>query len=245
MVKLKCTVAYDGTAFFGYQVQPGKRTVQREIETALARIHHGRAIRIAASGRTDRGVHAHGQVFHFNSDLHIPEPNWTKALNSLLPADIYIRETEQVADDFHARFDVRRKEYHYRLLTRPEPDLFRRFYTTHVPQPIDPEKMQAGAQYFLGTHDFSSFCAANTDVKDKTRTIYQLDVIREADEIVIRITGSGFLYQMVRIITGTLLDIGMGKFPPAHAAEIIAAANREAASQTAPPGGLILWQVTY
>lgn len=245
MVKLKCTVAYDGTHFFGYQVQPEKRTVQSEIEAALKKLHKGRPVRIAASGRTDRGVHAYGQVFHFTSDLQIPEENWAKALNSLLPQDIFIRQAEQVDNVFHARYDVRRKEYRYRLLTRPEPDLFRRFYTTHIPQPLDIGQMQAAARFIVGTHDFSSFCAANTSVIDKTRTVYELAIEPFADETIIRIAGSGFLYQMVRIITGTLLDVGMGKFTPSHVAEIVAAKDRNDASKTAPPMGLTLWKVTY
>ncbi|RYM04850.1 tRNA pseudouridine(38-40) synthase TruA [Sporolactobacillus sp. THM7-7] len=246
MEKLKCTVAYDGSRFFGYQVQPGKRTVQREIETALARMHHGQKIKITASGRTDRGVHAVGQVFHFTTPLAIPTGNWTKALNSLLPDDIYIRRTEGVPDGFHARYDVKRKEYRYRILTRGEPDLFRRLYTAHVAQPLDLEKMNRAAAHFLGTHDFSSFCAANTDVKNKVRTIYHLDVHRESEEeTVIRIIGGGFLYQMVRIITGTLLDIGTLVLSPEAIPEIIVAKDRGAASKTAPACGLTLWKVTY
>lgn len=246
MTKLKCTAAYDGSLFFGYQVQPGKRTVQREIEAALAKMHHGREIRITASGRTDRGVHAAGQVFHFESPLSIPPENWTKALNSLLPGDIYIYQTESVFPDFHARFDVKMKEYRYRLLTRPEPDLFRRFYTAHIKSPLDLQKMNEAAESIIGTHDFSCFCAANTDVKDKVRTIYHLDVHQEGqDETVIRIIGSGFLYQMVRIITGTLLDVGTHVLSPEAVPEIIAGKNRGAASKTAPACGLTLWKVTY
>ncbi|MDD9150553.1 tRNA pseudouridine(38-40) synthase TruA [Sporolactobacillus sp. CQH2019] len=246
MAKLKCTAAYDGSRFFGYQVQPGKRTVQREIETALSRIHHGRTIKITASGRTDRGVHAVGQVFHFESPLNIPSVNWTKALNSLLPDDIYIDRTENVPPDFHARFDVKMKEYRYRLLTRPQPDLFRRFYTLHVKSSLDLQKMNEAAGFIIGTHDFSCFCAANTDVKDKVRTVYHLDVHREGeDETVIRIVGSGFLYQMVRIITGTLIAVGMHELQPEALPDIIAGRDRGAAPKTAPARGLTLWRVTY
>lgn len=246
MAKLKCTVSYDGTQFFGYQVQPGKRTVQREIQTALSRIHHGNYVKITASGRTDRGVHALGQVFHFESPLNIPIENWSRALNSLLPDDIYIRNTETVPESFHARYDVRRKEYRYRLLTRREPDLFRRSYTLHVARPLDLLRMNEAAGYVVGTHDFSCFCAANTDVTDKVRTIYDLKVLPEGkDETVIHIAGSGFLYQMVRIITGTLLDVGSGAIPPEQVKKIITGKDRQAASQTAPACGLTLWKVTY
>ncbi|MCO7127418.1 tRNA pseudouridine(38-40) synthase TruA [Sporolactobacillus shoreicorticis] len=246
MTKIKCTVAYDGTLFHGYQVQPGKRTVQREIEAVLSRMHHGQLVKIAASGRTDAGVHAFGQVFHFETPLHIPEDRWTLALNSLLPNDIYVRQAEEVSEQFHARYDVKKKEYRYRLLTRPEPDLFRRAYTTHIKQPLDVDAMNLAAAAILGTHDFSCFCAANTDIKDKVRTIYYLSVRQEKDdETVIRIVGSGFLYQMVRIITGTLLDVGIYKITPDRVAEIIDGRDRQAASATAPPQGLTLWGVTY
>ncbi|RYL89868.1 tRNA pseudouridine(38-40) synthase TruA [Sporolactobacillus sp. THM7-4] len=246
MEKLKCTVAYDGSRFFGYQVQPGKRTVQSEIESALERMHGGSRMKITASGRTDRGVHAVGQVFHFESLLKIPTENWTKALNSLLPDDIYIYRTEIVPPGFHARFDVKKKEYRYRLLTRPEPDLFRRFYTVHVTGALDLEKMNRAAAFIVGTHDFSCFCAANTDVKDKVRTVYHLDVHQEGcDETVVRIIGNGFLYQMVRIITGTLLDIGQGKLAPEAVQKMIAGKDRRTASKTAPACGLTLWKVSY
>lgn len=245
MEKLKCTVSYDGTRFFGYQVQPGKRTVQREIESALSRMHHGEKIKITASGRTDRGVHAAGQVFHFQSPLAIPADHWSLALNSLLPDDIYIRKTEQVPATFHARYNVRKKEYRYRLLTRQEPDIFRRFYTVHIARDLDLEQMNEAAGYIIGTHDFSCFCASNTDVKDKVRTVYELEVMQAGDETILRIVGSGFLYQMVRIITGTLLDVGMHVLAPGRLTEIIAGKDRRAASKTAPACGLILWKVFY
>jgi tRNA pseudouridine38-40 synthase len=246
MTKIKCTVAYDGSQFHGYQVQPGERTVQREIQAALARMHHGQLVKIVASGRTDAGVHARGQVFHFETPLHVPEDRWAVALNSLLPDDIYIRQAEAVPQQFHARFDVKKKEYRYRLLARAEPDLFRRTFTTHIKQPLDLDVMNQAAEAIIGTHDFSCFCAANTEVKDKVRTIYHLSVQQEKDdETVIRVVGNGFLYQMVRIITGTLLDVGAHKVDPSHVAVIVAGRDRQAASATAPPQGLTLWKVTY
>lgn len=244
--KLKCTVAYDGSRFYGYQVQPGRRTVQREIETALMKMHKGKKIRITASGRTDRGVHALGQVIHFESPLKIPEDNWTRALNSLCPEDIRIRRTEVVPHAFHARYDVKKKEYRYRLLTRQEPDLFRRLYTMHEARSLDLEAMNRAASWIVGTHDFSCFSASDTEVKDKVRTIYHLDIRPSgADEMVIRIIGSGFLYQMVRIITGTLLDIGIHKRPAEDIKVILDGKDRRLASSTAPACGLVLWSVTY
>lgn len=246
MDKLKCTVSYDGTHFYGYQVQPEKRTVQSEIQLALSRMHHGSQIKITASGRTDRGVHAKGQVFHFSSPLKIPVDHWTLALNSLLPEDIHIFRTERVPESFHARYDVRKKEYRYRLLTRPQPDLFRRLYTLHVPDKLDLGKMNEAAQYIVGTHDFSCFCAANTSVRNKVRTVYELEIFPvDPDETVIRIVGSGFLYQMVRIITGTLLDVGLHARVPESVGRIIEGKDRQAASKTAPAHGLTLWRVIY
>ncbi|MFD2617410.1 tRNA pseudouridine(38-40) synthase TruA [Terrilactibacillus laevilacticus] len=246
MVKLKCTVTYDGTNFSGYQIQPNKRTVQGTIETVLKKIHKGLEVKIVASGRTDAGVHAHEQVFHFVTKLNIPSANWKKALNSLLPDDIYIRKVEQVSADFHARYDVKRKEYRYKLLVDKEQDVFRRHYTYHVPMPLNKEAMEEAAKVFIGEHDFTSLCATNTSVVDKVRTIYKLSIIEDSNhEWVIQVIGSGFLYQMVRIIVGTLLDVGKGKLTPKDVTDIIEKKDRSYASQTAPPQGLTMWKVTY
>lgn len=246
MTRLKCTLAYDGTNFSGYQVQPGRRTVQGEVEAALASIHKGEKIRITASGRTDAGVHALGQVFHFDTHLRIPVQNWVKAMNRLLPDDLYIFNVEETPANFHARFDVKKKEYRYRLLTRRLPDLFRRHYTYHFPYPLCLESMEEAAGYLKGKHDFTSFCAAGTSVVDKVRTLYDLTVFQEEeDETVIKAIGSGFLYQMVRIIVGTLLDVGIGKIAPADIVKIMEARDRAAASKTAPPQGLTMWKAYY
>lgn len=238
-------MAYDGTHFSGYQVQPERRTVQGVVEQALRKLHKGMEVKIVASGRTDSGVHARGQVIHFSSDLPIPVDRWPKALNAMLPDDVRICRAEQVADSFHARYDAHRKEYRYRLLTRQEPDIFRRFYTLHVQTPLDTERMQAAGRLLVGTHNFSSFCAADTAVKSKTRTIYRLDIAVHGDETEIRVIGNGFLYQMVRIIVGTLLDVGNCTFPPEQVAVILAAVDRQMASRTAPACGLTLWNVQY
>ncbi|MTT32735.1 tRNA pseudouridine(38-40) synthase TruA [Terrilactibacillus sp. BCM23-1] len=246
MVKLKCTVTYDGTNFSGYQIQPNKRTVQGEIEAVLKKIHKGSEVKIVASGRTDAGVHAHEQVFHYTTNLTIPLANWKKALNSLLPDDIYIRKMEEVTEDFHARYHVKKKEYRYRLLVNTEKDVFRRNYTCHIPMALNKEAMEEAAKAFLGEHDFTSFCAANTPVVNKVRTIHKLSIIEDSNhEWVIQVIGSGFLYQMVRIIVGTLLDVGKGKLAPKDVADIIEKKDRSYASQTAPAQGLTMWKVTY
>lgn len=245
MPRLKVTISYDGTAFSGFQIQPNGRTVQGEIERCLSKMHKGQSVRVTPSGRTDAGVHAVGQVIHFDSPLTIPETNWTKALNALLPDDVRAVKAEIVPANFHARYDVKRKEYRYRLLYRETPDLFRRHYTWHVPEALDLDAMRRGAAYLVGTHDFSSFCAAGSNVKNKVRTIYELEILRDADEVVVRIVGNGFLYNMVRIIVGNLLEVGKGHVPPEEIRAILEARDRRRAFETAPAHGLYLWRVDY
>lgn len=245
MAKLICTASYDGTYFSGYQIQPNKRTVQNEIQVALTRMHKGQEIQITASGRTDAGVHAAGQVFHFESPLTIEHIKWAKALNNLLPNDIDIRKVEDAAEGFHARYDVKEKEYRYRLLTGKGLDMFRRLYSYHLPMKLDINQMKRACLPLLGTHDFTSFCASNTGVVDKVRTLYGLDVFQENDEVIIQVIGSGFLYQMVRIITGTLIEVGLGKLEPSDINIILSNKDRRTAPSTAPAHGLTLWRVTY
>jgi len=245
LARLKCVIAYDGIRFSGYQIQPNQRTVQGELEKALKYMHKNEGIRVTASGRTDAGVHAAGQVIHFDSPLTMPSENWRKALNTLLPDDISIKQVQSVADDFHARFDVTRKEYRYRILHRKEPDIFRRFYTYHVPTYLDIEAMREAATYIIGTHDFSAFCATGTKMIDKVRTVYDVRIDQQGDELVVAMIGSGFLYQMVRITVGNLLVVGEGKTTPLTIATILATKDRKKAFATAPPQGLYLWKVSY
>ncbi len=245
MQRYKCIVAYDGTVFAGYQVQPGKRTVQLEIEQALSKIHKGDSVRIAASGRTDAGVHARGQVVHFDSKLQIPGERFKKALNAMLPRDISILDASPVDMDFHARFTSVRKEYRYRISLSEERDPFLRDYAYHYPYPLNLEAMKEAAQYLKGTHDFTSFCSAKTEVVDKVRTVEEIIFNTSDDELVIQFIGNGFLYNMVRIMTGTLLEVGSGKKAPAEMETILAARDRIQAGKTAPGHGLYLWKVDY
>lgn len=239
-------ISYDGKAFSGYQVQPNGRTVQEAFEQALSKMHKGSSIRVTASGRTDAGVHAQGQVLHFDTNLTIPDENWQRALNALLPEDIFVRYAEEVAADFHARYDVVEKEYRYVILASAQPILFERHYSYHVSKPIDVEAIQAACKLVEGKHDFTSFCATKTGVKgDKTRTIYQAMCWKEADKLIFSFRGSGFLYNMVRILVGTLLDVGYKKNLPSDIVKIIDAKDRGAAGKTAPPQGLFLWNVVY
>lgn len=245
MQRWKCTICYDGTLFSGYQVQPGKRTVQSEVEAALKRLHKGSEVKITASGRTDAGVHAKGQVIHFDSPLQIPEDRWIHALHALLPDDIVIRKTEKALPDFHARFDAVGKEYRYIVCTAREKDPFTRHYQFHYPYPLDVALMEEAASYFIGTHDFTSFCSAKTEVVDRVRTIKEIEIIENEEMLVFRFSGNGFLYNMVRILMGTLLEVGSGQRKATEIPYILEQKDRTLAGKTAPAHGLYLWEVFY
>lgn len=245
MQRYKCLIAYDGTNFFGYQVQPNKRTVQSMLESALEKIHKGQAVKVFASGRTDAGVHAKGQVIHFDSPLKIPEDRWIVALNSLLPEDVSVIQVESVHNDFHARFDAIGKEYRYYLLPTKVRDPFQRNYSYQFPYPIDFTKIETAIKDLVGTHDFTSFCSAKTEVVDRVRTLSDIQIFEKNGLVEFRFIGNGFLYNMVRILVGTLLEIGTGQRDPLSVPEIIAACDRSAAGKTAPAHGLYLWKVFY
>ncbi|PLS15573.1 tRNA pseudouridine(38-40) synthase TruA [Bacillus sp. M6-12] len=245
MQKYKCTIAYDGSLFSGYQVQPDKRTVQSEIEKALSKMHKGTEVKITASGRTDAGVHAKGQVFHFQSPLAIPISNWEKGLNAMLPDDISVLAIKKAAPDFHARFDAVGKEYRYILSRAERRDPFSRNFTYHYPFALNYDAVREAAQFFIGTHDFTSFCSAKTEVVDKVRTIHEIDFYEQDDMLIFRFVGNGFLYNMVRILMGTLLEAGSGKKLPGEMLDILDKKDRGAAGKTAPGHGLYLWKVHY
>ncbi|WP_312084966.1 tRNA pseudouridine(38-40) synthase TruA [Exiguobacterium sp.] len=242
MRRLKCTIQYDGTGYAGYQVQPNGLTIQEVIETTLARMHK-HPVKIIGSGRTDARVHAYGQVIHFDTELAIPPENVVKALNTLLPADIRVRSCEEVESTFEARYDVVGKEYRY--FVRREENAFRRNLSVHVPYPIDLERIRQGMAHLIGTHDFSSFCVAKTETDNRVRTIYEAELMAVDDELVFRFQGSGFLYNQIRIMVGTLLDVGRGRFAPEDIKKMLLAKDRNVAGVTAPPHGLYLWEVFY
>lgn len=245
MARMKVTVAYDGTDFAGYQIQPSGRTVQGTIQSVLQKMHKGEAVQISASGRTDAGVHAVGQVFHFDTEMNIPSDAWGKALNAMLPNDIFIKDVVEVSEAFHSRFSAQSKEYHYKLLLSKQPDVFRRNHMFHYPYPLNIRDIQKACSYFLGTHDFTSFSSARSEVADKVRTIFALELIEEGETLTFKIKGSGFLYNMVRIITGTLLEVGQGKRKSDEIMAIIAGQDRALAGKTAPSHGLYLHRVNY
>lgn len=243
--RYKAVVAYDGSKFSGFQIQPNTRTVQEELEKALGMLHKGNIIKVTGSGRTDAKVHAKGQVIHFNSSLQLPSERWEKALNTLLPPDIAILSVEAVHAEFHARFDAIAKTYQYRVYLGQNRDPFRYHYMAHYPYAIELDPMKKAAGFLVGTHDFTSFCSAKTDVQNKVRTITDLTIEHDHDELIFTFTGSGFLYNMVRIMAGTLLDIGMGKILPEQIQPILLGRDRTLAGKTAPAEGLYLWEVDY
>lgn len=244
MKRLKCVVAYDGTDYSGFQVQPDLVTVQGEIEAALQRITR-EEIQIFGSGRTDAGVHARGQVIHFDTASSIPMDKWRFVLNNQVADSIVIRSVEEVESSFHARFDVQVKEYRYCIDNHPVADMFRHRYADHIRYPLDVSLMQQAACHLEGEHDFTSFCSAKTFVEDKVRTLYSLTVERSGNEVWVICRGNGFLYNMVRIIVGTLVEVGQGKRPPDQLKEILVACDREKAGKTAPAKGLTMWEVIY
>lgn len=244
MKRLKATIAYDGSGFSGYQVQPGKRTVQSVLMDALRKMHK-QDVNVTASGRTDANVHATGQVIHFDSPLQIPLDRWPIALNVLLPGDIRVLSVAEAAPDFHARYSVTSKTYRYKWRVSHVASPFTRNYVVLLPQKPDVESMRQAAAAFVGTHDFSSFCSANTSVVNKVRTIYRIELEEHGDELHLVIEGSGFLYNMVRIIAGTLIEVGYGERAADELIGIIAARDRNKAGKTAPPHGLYLEQVNY
>ena len=247
-MRLRAIISYDGSQFSGYQIQPGKRTVQLEIERVLEVIHKGRVVKIVASGRTDAGVHATGQVIHFDSPLTFPIDRWRTALNVQLPKDIRILSIEQVSEEFHARYHAIGKTYRYIWSLSEIHSPFERDFSVHADRyKPDVEMMQKAAQHLLGTHDFSSFCAANTNVNDFVRTIYSInfEVKKETQQLHMVISGSGFLYNMVRIIAGTLWEVGIRKKSIESIPKILSLRARKEAGKTAPAHGLYLEKVAY
>ncbi|MBD0305804.1 MAG: tRNA pseudouridine(38-40) synthase TruA [Nitrospiraceae bacterium] len=244
MATFKLTLEYDGTGYAGWQRQPGRPTIQAEIEAALQRIVRTR-IAVIGAGRTDAGVHALGQVASFRTDRALMPREWIKALNAVLPSDIAVRSVEQAADDFHARYSARMKVYRYRILNRRERSVFERTRAWHVRKPLDVEAMREGAALLIGRHDFSSFRDSQTDTKDPVCRMCRLDLIEAKAVLRIELEADRFLKQMVRTIVGTLVEIGQGKRSPKAMKDILDAHDRREAGYTAPPHGLYLVRATY
>ena len=244
----KLTLSYDGTAYGGWQVQPNRNTIQAELERALQAVTGERG-RTIASGRTDAGVHALGQVVSFCSNTQLPAEVLCRALAAHLPRDIVPLEVREAPPGFHAIRDALGKRYRYVIQDGPRRDVFARAYAWYFPQRLDVAAMQAAAAVLVGTHDFSSFEASGSERSSSVRTVRELTVQRQAgdflERIVMEIEADGFLYNMVRNIVGALVDIGRGKQPVAWLASVLAARDRRRAAMTAPPQGLFLVRVDY
>jgi tRNA pseudouridine38-40 synthase len=244
MKKIMLSVSYEGTDFSGFQYQPGKRTIQGILQKALWEITNEK-IDIYASGRTDAGVHALGQVCHFSTSNPIPADKYSYILQRILPNDIVVRSSCEVDSDFHARKSVNWKRYRYQLDTNKYPNIFRYRFWTHLPEVLDVSLMQQAGNHLIGTHDFTSFCSSKTQIKNRIRTIFSCRVGEEPEGIYIELVGNGFLYHMVRIITGTLVEVGRKHIPIERIPVILSATNRIFAGPTFPPQGLVLMEVGY
>lgn len=247
MVRYKAVIAYDGTNFNGFQRQPNGRTVQEEVEKTLQKMNNGVPVTIFGSGRTDAGVHAIGQVIHFDYPQERPLERMRFALDTQTPEDIAVSSVEVVADDFHARYHVVEKTYHFKVQIAKPRSPFWRHYAAYYPYPLDLDLVRRALPDLLGTHDFTSFCATGGAIEDKVRTIYQadLEVNTAGTELTFIFRGNGFLYKMIRILVGTLLKIGNGRIPADGIPEILSAMDRNAAGPTAHPEGLYLAEVKY
>ncbi|HHW15315.1 MAG TPA: tRNA pseudouridine(38-40) synthase TruA [Firmicutes bacterium] len=277
---IKLTVAYDGTAFHGFQRQPARvgRTVQGVLEERLGELT-GERVSLLAAGRTDAGVHALGQVVNFKTRSRIPVGAWAKAMNAGLPRDVRVLAAEEVDHGFHARYDARGKVYRYVIQTGPVPAVLWRRYAYYVPHPLDVAAMREGGRALVGRHDFRSFQAAGSAVKTTVRTVHRLewterslgagDLVPDGlggnptlggcagletveaggfgggQLLVLTVEADGFLYNMVRIIVGLLVEVGLGRRPPADVVRVREAVDRNAAALTAPPHGLCLVAVKY
>ncbi len=245
MRNLKFTFAYDGTDFRGWQMQPGLRTVQETLEAAIAAVTGEERVRANASGRTDSGVHAVGQVVNFYTVSQLSAEVLVRAVNAHLPPDIVVKDAAEVAQAFDANRDALHKLYRYVLHDGPVPDLFLRRYAHHVKRRLDDAAMRRAAQPLLGRHDFHSFETDWPNRLSSIRTITRMTVNRFGDYIWIDVEADGFLYNMVRAIAGTLIEVGRGYWPETQVAEILNAEDRREAGPTAPAEGLFLMRVIY
>lgn len=244
MRNIKLTIEYDGTNFSGWQIQKDKRTIEQELETALTKILK-EDVKVMGSGRTDAGVHAMGQVANFTTDKTIKPEELLYALNTLLPFDIVVVNVEEVSEDFNARITAKAKHYRYVINNAKFPSALNANREYHFKYFLDAEVMQLAANDLKGKHDFKAFMAAGSTVKDTVREIYDINVTRLGTRVVIDVIGNGFLYNMVRIIVGTLLDVGSGKLDICVIKNMIETGDRNLGGRTVGPEGLYLVEVRY
>ena len=244
MRNIKLTIEYDGKEFNGWQKQPNKLNIQGTIEKALEEIT-GETIELNASGRTDAGVHAYGQVANFKTNSSLPVEKFAIAVNSKIKKSMVIKKAEEVDDSLHARYNCKEKTYRYVINNSEYGTAIYRNLECYIPQKLNVSDMQKAIKHFIGEHDFKAFKSSGTSSKSSVRTIYNAVIKQEDDKIIIELTGNGFLYNMVRIISGTLVDVGLGKIKPEEIPEIIESKDRQRAGKTLPPQGLYLLEVKY
>lgn len=244
MRRVKLIVEYDGTNYAGWQRQINAMTVQQRLEEALTRLT-GAPVTVTGSSRTDAGVHAMGQTVHFDTASGVPDEKFAYALNTMLPEDIRVRRSMSAEPDFHARFQAKGKIYRYLIHNAPHAAAIQRNYRAHVMYPLDVERMNREARAMLGTHDFAPFAASGSIVKDTVRTIYNVRVTRRGDQVMLLVHGNGFLYNMVRILAGTLISVGTGKLEEGAIERALASLSRLDLGVTAPAHGLTLMRVFY
>lgn len=245
MKRVKLIVAYDGTNYCGWQVQPNGITIEQVLNENLSKLL-GEEITVTGASRTDSGVHSMGNVAIFDTETRMPADKISFALNQRLPEDIVVQDSCEVPSDWHPRYQVSRKTYEYRILNRTFRMPNRRLDTYFYHHKLDVHKMKRAASYLVGEHDFKSFCAVGAQVKTTTRTIYSCEVEKDGNDIItIRVTGNGFLYNMVRIIAGTLIRVGGGEMAPDEIPQILGKKDRTAAGPTAPAHGLTMMGIEY
>ena len=242
--RIRLTVAYDGTNYHGWQVQPNGITIESELNRCLADLFK-EPIEVIGASRTDSGVHAMGNVAVFDTTARMPADKIAYALNQRLPEDIRIQKSQEVPQDWHPRHVQSRKTYEYRIYRARFPMPLKRLYYLFTYHQLNVNAMQEAVAYLEGEHDFKSFCQVGAQVQSTVRTIYSAEVLEQGDDLVIRICGNGFLYNMIRIIAGTLMEIGQGKRDPMDIIQILEARDRAAAGPTAPPQGLTLIKYEY
>ncbi|MCG0276103.1 MAG: tRNA pseudouridine(38-40) synthase TruA [Thermosediminibacteraceae bacterium] len=241
---MKILLEYDGTNYSGWQRQKNAIAIQEVVEKAIFKVT-GEKVNVIGAGRTDAGVHARGQVANFFTNCRIPVARLPYAINSHLPEDIVVKGAEVVPDDFHARYSAKAKVYTYSIYNAPFPSPLLRRYSYFFPKPLNIEAMERAAKAFIGVHDFAAFRASGSSVKSSVRNIKRLEVKKQGDLVIIEVEADGFLYNMVRIIAGTLLEVGAGKRDPEEIPSVIRSRDRERAGVTLPAHGLCLEKVIY
>lgn len=247
MTRYKATISYDGTLFAGFQRQTKERSVQEELEKTLKKLNSGQPVKVHGAGRTDSGVHAYGQVVHFDLPQERDVEKLRFGLDTQSPEDIDVVAVEQVSDDFHARYNKHSKTYEFLVDSGRPKNPMMRHYATHYPYPLDLASMQEAIKDLVGTHDFTGFTASGTSVENKVRTISQATVERDNKTgfLIFTFTGNGFLYKQVRNMVGTVLKIGNGRMPVSQIKTVLESKNRDLAGPTAAGNGLYLKEIIY